>query len=98
MAQRIVTTQIALIDFFAKGSVRECMWTDNGIKSQQLKCNTERPLLLAIRLHWSICVPSNSDNKTLRKLLVASFYLAWTHVQCICGQAQWLRLLLLGSV
>lgn len=53
---------------------------DNGIKSQQLKCNTERPLLLAIKVHWSKCVHSNSGNKTLRKLSVVSFYLAWTHV------------------
>lgn len=47
MVQIIVTTQIALIDFFAKGEGGQ--WaqtgpgrTDNEIKSQQLKCNTEK--------------------------------------------------------
>lgn len=72
MVQIIVTTQIALIDFFAKGEGGQ--WaqtgpgrTDNEIKSQQLKCNTEKAAVpwLAIKLHCPkcVCVPDNSDRQ-----------------------------------
>lgn len=84
MVQIIVTTQIALIDFFAHRGREGTMGNgygmcrgrpDNEIKSQQLKCNTEKAVVPYIvgnktaLLEMCVCVRvcSQQFQQTIRR-------------------------------